>query len=130
MQYFLYSSSGRFWQMVQISIGNRGLDILFISEILGECGDWHVVASFAQIPVPQYVDKKGRAMMPLPSVSLLLNFFNSETPVYRAGALFPFSKSIKSLLAIILIVLLTKGQIPSPCMRNTRLSPRMCLWDF
>jgi len=28
---------------VKISIGNGDLDILFISEILPKCGDWHAI---------------------------------------------------------------------------------------
>ena len=44
--FFLYSSDDRFLQRAKISIGNGGLEILFISEILPKCGDWHVVFIF------------------------------------------------------------------------------------
>ncbi len=38
----LSSSSGdRFCQSVQISIANRGLDMVFIWKIFAECGDGH-----------------------------------------------------------------------------------------
>jgi hypothetical protein len=39
----LKSSVERFPQEVKISIGNRGLDILFISAILAKCAKWHAV---------------------------------------------------------------------------------------
>jgi hypothetical protein len=51
--FFLNSSGDRFCQTLQISIGNRGLDLLSISEIFLKCGDQPVVKIYIEsVPSP------------------------------------------------------------------------------